>query len=390
MVIVVHETRLWSRLKCLTIRDLASSKPTRTAPIRDSKGSDIESQLKRGVHRRQPNGLVPGGPAVTRSDIEAAMRLIRRSEPATPLVHSRSLSRRYRRDVYLKLESLSPVRSFKHRGAIVAVDAIATRYGRIPVYTASTGNHGQGVAYACAELGMEAVVCVPESALTEKVEAIRALGARIHVVGEGLSNSQEAANELARRHGAVYLEDGEDPSLMAGASTVLVEILEDLPNPGSVLVPVGGGNLVAGTLLAAADTDQAGSVIGVQSSAAPAATESWLATRVEERDCTTFAGGLATERPGRLALDVMSRHLEMMALVDEADLWHAIDLGFRETGLVFEGAAAAPLAALDAFSDELTGDTLVLIVSGGWLSPDQLTRALRGRRPESTSGDQAR
>ena len=324
---------------------------------------------------------------MTRSDIKAAIKLLNRSGERTPLVHSLSLSRRYGRDVYLKLESLSPVRSFKHRGAIVAVDAIETRHGRVPVYTASTGNHGQGVAYACAQLGMEAIVCVPESALPEKVEAIRALGASIHIVGAGLADAQKAANELAELHGGVYLEDGEDPSLMAGASTVLVEVLDDL-DPGTVIVPVGGGNLIAGTLLAAADADWAGRIIGVQSSAAPAATESWLAAEVVERNCTTFAGGLATERPGRLALDVMSRHLETMLLVDEAELWHAIDLGFRETGLVFEGAAAAPLAALDAFSDELDTDSVVLIISGGWLSPQQLSRALRDGRTGSASGDQ--
>jgi threonine dehydratase len=327
-----------------------------------------------GIHRRTPDtASAPHELAPTAEQIDDAYRAFRQSETPTPLVESVALSQRYGRSVYLKLESLSPIRSFKHRGALAAVRALAARHSR--VVTASTGNHGQGVAYAATRIGIHSTVLVPANALPDKVEAIRSLGADVRVAGANLTEAQQAAEELAQQEPAAYLEDGEDPLLMAGAAGVMLEILDQLPSVGTVIVPVGGGNLIAGSLLAAEGTNSV-TVAGVQSTAAPAVYASWRTGRYVQRPCETFAGGLATERPGVLSLDVILRHLTTMGLVTENDLFAAIALAFRHTGVLLEGAAAAPLALLEQHGHEIDGDPVVLVASGSWISSDQLTEAL--------------
>lgn len=334
------------------------------------------SRTPTGVHRRTPEtAAVPHRLTPTSARIDEAYRTFQRTEAATPLVESLPLSRRYQRSVHLKLEGLSPIRSFKHRGALAAVQALAERHSR--VVTASTGNHGQGVAYAASRLGIDSTVLVPENALADKVEAIRSLGADVRVVGTNLTEAQQAAEDLAVHEDAGYLEDGEDPLLMAGAAGVMLEILDQLPSGGTVIIPVGGGNLIAGSLLVAQAASSV-SVIGVQSTAAPAVYDSWRAGRYVEAACDTFAGGLATERPGLLSLDVMLRHLTQMGLVTEDDLFTAIALAFRHAGVLLEGAAAAPLALLERCGPEIDGDPVVLVASGSWISSDQLNHALAG------------
>lgn len=327
-----------------------------------------------GVHRRTPDtASAPHRLVPAAHQIDDAYRAFRLSETPTPLVQSAALSQRYGRSVYLKLESLSPIRSFKHRGALPAVRELATRYSR--VVTASTGNHGQGVAYAAARVGIHSTVLVPETALPDKVAAIRSLGADVRVVGANLTDAQKAAEERAEQEYAGYLEDGEDPLLMAGAAGVMLEILDQLPSGGTVIVPVGGGNLIAGSLLAA-ERSSSVAVVGVQSAAAPAVCDSWRAGHCVERPSGTFAGGLATERPGLLSLDVILRRLTTMGLVTEDDLFAAIAVALRHAGTLLEGAAAAPLALLERYGTEIDGDPVVLVASGSWISSDQLTEAL--------------
>lgn len=328
-----------------------------------------------GYYRREPDTAVEiDADAPTPADIETARRSVLRTERPTPMILSRVLSRRYGRQVHLKLESLSPIRSFKHRGAIAALSRLPA--DSVQVVTASTGNHGQGVAYAGTALGIEVMVVAPSTALPEKVSAMRALGAHVELAGSNLSEAQQIAQDLASSAGGLYLEDGEDPALMAGAATVMCEIMESEPAVECVVLPVGGGNLIAGSLLASEHWSPRTTVIGVQSTAAPAVTVSWLAGRMEKRDCSTFAGGLATERPGHLALGVIRRLLTEMVLVDESDLYRAVALGLEQTGCVMEGAAAAPLAALDAHVDAITANVVALVVTGSWISRQQLADAL--------------
>jgi threonine dehydratase len=286
------------------------------------------------------------------------------------------LSQRFGRTVLLKLELLSPIRSFKHRGALVAVDRIRREAPGATVVTASTGNHGQGVAYAARRAGLAVDVYAPESAAAVKIAAMRALGAAVVVTGADLDIAQQRAQVMADGRDRVYLEDGESPELMAGAATVTSEVLATAPDVETVVVPVGGGNLVGGALLARAAIGHPARIVGVQSTAASSATQSWLAGAMVAAPCSTFAGGLATTRPGALALDVMTRHLTDMVLVADADLDQSTADLLIAHGILVEGAAAATHAALARHEDELGRGPIALVLTGNWTTPAEARRAM--------------
>ena len=329
-----------------------------------------------GVYRRTvtPDGW-PALPVPTPTELAAASALVAATEPPTPMVRSEALSRRFGRDVHLKLELLSPIRSFKHRGALVAVDRIARDPAVRTIVTASTGNHGQGIAYAGRRAGLAVQVYAPTATASVKLAAMRALGADVRVHGSTLDEAQVAA-AAAAGNGAVYVEDGENADLMAGAATVVAEMLDAQPALDTIIVPVGGGNLIAGSLLARSARAGDVAIVGVQSAAAPAATLSWLAGRLVEAPCTTFAGGLATTRPGNLALDVMLRSLERLAIVTDADLDAAMAVALVAHGLQLEGAAASPLAAMMRHAEIIGGDTIGLVVTGNWASTAEIDRTV--------------
>lgn len=330
-----------------------------------------------GVYRAPPRlGSWPAPPVPGPDDLVRASTTVHTAEPASPLLSSPSLSNRYDRHVSIKLESTSAIRSFKFRGALVAVDRIARETEADTVITASTGNHGQGIAYAASRAGLTAIVYVPEGVPAEKLGAMRALGARIRVAGAQLDDAAQAAQEAAGR-AAVYLEDGENPDLMAGAATVMEEILQADDAIDTVLVPIGGGNLIAGSLLARQRQGSGPAVVGVQSTAASSATESWLRREVIERDCSTFAGGLATTRPGLLSLHVMIEYLGTSVLVDDEDLYTAMGMALETASLEIEGAAAAPIAALERFGDSIEGERVAIVATGNWPSQSEVEQAIR-------------
>jgi threonine dehydratase len=292
------------------------------------------------------------------------------------MVWSRALSDLAGREIHLKLEGTSAVRSFKFRGALVAVARAADEFQGRPIVTASTGNHGQGIAFAGRRHGMEVIVCSPETTLPEKKAAMESLGATVVIAGPTLTESERRAREIAAERGGLYVEDGESPHLMAGAATVVMEMLEQQPNLDAIVVPVGGGNLVAAALLAVAAGGSPATVVGVQSIDAPGATLSWLAGTTVRAACHTYAGGLATERPGELSLLVMTRLLGTMVTVTDDDLREVSGWAFQSLGLVVEGAAAAAPAALRLHPDAIPGDRIGLVLSGSWLSADQLADGL--------------
>lgn len=300
------------------------------------------------------------------------------------MIVSDVLSGATKRTVYLKLEGTSAVRSFKYRGALIAVARAAEDVGGRPIVTASTGNHGQGLAFAGRRHGVEVVVVSPETTLPEKRRAMESLGANVVITGATLTEAEHRARQIASDLGGLYIEDGESPHLMAGAATVAMEMLEQQPDLDSIVVPVGGGNLIAASLLAVAGGGSKASVIGVQSSAAPGATLSWMSGSIVRQDSHTFAGGLATERPGELSLSVMSQLLGTMVLVTDDDLRMSSGQAFRSLGLVVEGAAAATLAALRLHPEAIPGEHIGLIVSGSWLSTEQLSEALAMGSPSSS------
>ncbi|HEX2154212.1 MAG TPA: pyridoxal-phosphate dependent enzyme [Acidimicrobiia bacterium] len=331
---------------------------------------------RRGVHRRTADGDWPPPPVPDAAALSAAWEIVSAAHPPTAMTWSYTLSDLAGRNVHLKLEGTSAVRSFKFRGALVAVAAVAAELPGRPIVTASTGNHGQGIAFAGRRQGLEVIVCSPETVLPEKKEAMESLGATVVMAGSSLTEAEDRAREIAAGRGGVYLEDGESADLMAGAATVVMEMLDEQPDLEAIVVPVGGGNLVAASLLAVAAAGSTATVVGVQSIEAPGATLSWLAGTIVRSGCHTYAGGLATERPGELALSVMTGLLDTMVVVTDDDLRKLSGWAFRSLGLVVEGAAAAGLAALRLYPDAIAGDRIGIVLSGSWLSANQLDEGL--------------
>jgi threonine dehydratase len=319
------------------------------------------------------------GPQIppTPEDLLAARQFIASCYARTPLRRLHEAGLAGGREVYLKCEDEAEIKSFKGRGALWRLACLGQRDARQGVITASTGNHGQGVAYAAAQVGVRSVVVVPAGSSPLKMDRIRGFGAELRVSGADIGEASQAAREAALAEDLVYVEDGEDPELMAGAATVGWEILEDLPTAQAIVVPVGGGNLIAGVALAAKRLKPSIKIIGVQSEGAPAVVRSWELKRLVEMPCATFAGGLATPFPGKLAFAVIRDLVDEMYLVSDAELRAEIRHALATRATLIEGAAAAPFAALRRYGAGWPART-VLIQSGANLSLAELEWVLSG------------
>ncbi len=321
-------------------------------------------------------------PAIpTLAETLTARQVVARHHPRTPLYPSPTLSRRYGCAVLVKYENHAPIRSFKARGALYCLSQLGSDARARGVVAASTGNHGQGMAYAGARLGIPATVVAPLTAAQVKITAMRDFGADLRLIGHDLSEATAAALAIAHDEGKVYLEDGEDAGLMAGAATLTWEILDEA-QPDVLLVPVGGGNLIASAAIVARGINPRLQIVGVQSDAAPSVYASWHAHALTYAPCATFAGGLATDHPGALAFDVIQRHVDDMLLVSEDELRQAMAITLAATGNVAEGAGAAAIAALERYGARWTGQTVAIILSGGNVDVADVRDALNRFLPD--------
>jgi threonine dehydratase len=313
----------------------------------------------------------------TCADIAEAGALVRQFLARTPLIHSPALSAASGTDVWLKCECFAEIGAFKARGALVGVHKLDAAQRAQGLICASTGNHGAAMAWAARRFGALCTVVAPVGTPEIKVNNMINAGARLLIEGADWSESCRFAREIAEREHLHYLEDGENPWIMAGAGTVALEILEDLPDAQALLIPVGGGNFMAGCAIAAGCVSATPPrLIGVQSEAAPAATVSMRAGVITRMPTTTFAGGIATTEPVPMAFEVMRARVDEMLLVGEDELFRAIGQLVRTHAIVTEGAGAAPLAALLRYSAQFAGQRVVLVLSGRNLDPASLQRAL--------------
>jgi len=318
-----------------------------------------------------------GDGSPTPEDFLKARSFIEHHYLRTPLYPSPILSRQHGCEVFVKYENHGPVRSFKARGALYCLSLLTAEERKRGVISASTGNHGQGIAYAGRVLSVPATIVVPQDAPTIKTDNIRFLGAELVVSGELLSDSENEARAISARTGKVILEDGEDAGLMAGAGTIAWEILDQLPDASAIIVPVGGGNLIAATASVARMLRPDIRIVGVQSEAAPSVYESWRQGTVKSAACTTFAGGLATSHAGTLAFNVLRNLVDSIILVSEDDLRRGIMTALTATGQLTEGAGAASFAALPKVASDLRGQKIVLLLTGGNLPVDDLRALLK-------------
>jgi len=310
------------------------------------------------------------------SDILKARQNVARYLPRTPLHHYPALDDVVGTQVWVKHENYQPIGAFKVRGGINLLSQLSEAERASGVITASTGNHGQSVTYAARLFGVPATIVVPESANPVKVEAMRSHGARVLRHGRDFDESREHCERLAAERGLRYIHAGNEPLLIAGVATLTLEILEDCPDVEVILVPVGGGSSAAGACLVANALNPKLRVIGVQSSAAPAAFRSWQGKRLVEDRNETFAEGLATRTAFALPQQVLWRLLHEFVLVSDDAIRRAIVVYLEKAKTLAEPAGAAPLAAALEMRDQLAGKKTALILSGGNITPEQLRRVL--------------
>lgn len=312
----------------------------------------------------------------TLHDIYRARLVVGRYLPPTPLFRVPLLSRLLEADVWVKWENCQPIGAFKVRGGINLLHHLSPEERARGVITASSGNHGQSIAYAAVLFGTRALIAVPENANPDKVRAIRDLGAEVHFVGAIYDDCRAWAIAHARREGMRYIDAANEPLLIAGVGTLSLEVIERLPDVEVIIAPIGAGSGACGHCLGAKAINPRIRVVGVQAEGAPVVHRAFHERRLVSIDqVTTFADGLATRQAYELPVSILWRLLDDLVLVSDAEMRRAIRLLYEAAHQVAEPAGAAATAAALKYPEVVRGRQVVLVVSGGNL-PAPLLREI--------------
>jgi len=319
----------------------------------------------------------------TFTDILRAKQTVARYLPRTPLVRYPALDKICGSRVLVKHENQQLTGAFKVRGGINLMSQLSHEERR-GVITASTGNHGQSVAYAANLFKVRAIVVAPEGSNPLKVNAMRDLGAEVLFHGADFDAAREHCEMLAEREKLRYIHSANEPHLIAGVATIALEILEDAPEVDTIVVPVGGGSGAAAACLVAKTLSPRIKVIGVQAERAPAAYKSWRARELLEDKMETAAEGLATRTAFELTQRILWEYLADFALVSEDEMLQAVGLYVEKAHTLTEAAGAASLAAALRLRERLAGQTVALVLSGGNITIEQLRTAVTHYDRENT------
>ena len=314
---------------------------------------------------------------ISLSDVEAARDRIDDVVRRTPLEYSDAFSEITGADVRLKLENFQRTGAFKLRGATNRIATLSAAEREAGVVTASAGNHAQGVALAATRSGVDATIVMPKHAPISKVEATERYGGRAVLHGADYDEAQAEAREIEREEGRTYVHAFDDDAVMAGQGTIGLEIVDECPEVDTVVVPVGGGGLIAGVATAVTALTDA-RVIGVQAEGAASLPESLRSGRIVERDSVnTIADGIATRKVGERPFAVIGERVDEVVTVSDSEIAVALTYLLERSKTLVEGAAAAPMAALlfEAF-DYDEGETIVPALCGGNIDTNQLTTVL--------------
>ncbi|MBE1508034.1 threonine dehydratase [Rhizobium viscosum] len=308
---------------------------------------------------------------VTLADIERAAARIAGRVRRTPLVYSGTLSERTGQPVHLKLETRQPIGAFKLRGAMNAILSLDDAARTCGLITASTGNHGRAVAYAARELGVPATICMSSLVPPNKVEAIRALGAEIRVVGRSQDDAQVEAERLTESRGLTPIPPFDDANVVAGQGTIGLEIMEALPDLATVLVPLSGGGLAGGIAVAVKALKPGVRVVGISMERGAAmhaaiAAGKPVAIREEETLADSLGGGVGLSN--HVTFTLCRDLLDDILLLTEDEIAEGIRHAARQEDMTVEGAGAVGIAAILADKIALSGPTAV-IISGGNIDP---------------------
>lgn len=301
---------------------------------------------------------------ITVDDIRAAAALLAGEVVRTPSVESPSLSELTGASVVLKLENLQLTGSFKPRGALVKLDSLNADQKKAGVVAASAGNHAQGVAFHCQHMNIPATIVMPTATPFNKISRTEQLGAQIVLHGDTLSDSRTRAVRLAEEEGQEFISPYDDEKIVAGQGTVGLEILEDHPDMDVLIVPIGGGGLIAGIAIAAKALRPEIEIVGVQTTAFPSMYRA-LGGKATVYSGTTIADGIAVKSPGIITKPLIEDLVSDVLLVDEPALERAVQTYLEAQRIVAEGAGSASLAALVENRERFAGRKVGLVVSGG-------------------------
>jgi threonine dehydratase len=314
---------------------------------------------------------------ITLNDIEEARARFEGNVTETPLVWSQSFSRLTGRDVFLKAECMQRAGSFKIRGAL----NVLTRLGGQPVVAGSAGNHAQGVALAAAFTGSPCTVFMPETAALPKVTATEDYGADVRLVGLSLADAVEAAQDFSRETGARFVHPYDDPLVIAGQGTLGIEVLEQLPDVGTVVIPTGGGGLLAGTAVAIKALRPGVKVIGVEIEPASVYAESRRRGELVKdfpRGLPTVADGIAVSVPSEIVWEIAQEHVDHILVVNDAQTTAALAYILDRSKIVVEAAGAVGVAALmEKLIPDDAPDPICIVLSGGNIDLMFLGKAVR-------------
>jgi threonine dehydratase len=311
------------------------------------------------------------------AQIERASRVLAEFLPPTRMVRAASLSGRAGAEVFLKLESELPTGSFKVRGALYALMKHAEERRPAGVVASSTGNHGAAVAYAAQLARIPATIFLPENPNPVKRARIAGLGATIVERGADLAAAAGYARAFAAERDFLFLNDADDPDVPAGAATIALEILDELPRADTLVVPMGDTALIRGVAAAARHRNPRLRIVGVQAERAPSYFLSWQLGRVVPTErCDTVADGLATRTPVESNVQAIRALVDDVRLVSDDELLRAVASLYREEQVTAEPAGAAATAAVLQDPAAFAGRAVVVLVTGGNIPAEQLQHAL--------------
>jgi threonine dehydratase len=314
---------------------------------------------------------------VTIDDIELARRRLRGIIKPTPLLKSATLQRMLAADVLIKPENLQKTGSFKIRGAYNRIASLAKEELAQGVITASAGNHGQALAYAASRAGVKATIVMPQTAPIAKVDATGSYGQTVVLKGADYQAAHREAEEIRRHSGAMFVDAYNDPLVIAGQGTIGLEIADEA-EPDVVMVPVGGGGLIAGIAVALAARAPRAILIGVEAAGSPQLSLSLKqgAPASVESPVDTIADGLATARIGAIPFELIRERVKQVVTVDDFEIGEAVLLMLERMKMLVEGVGATALAGALKLRDALKGKCAVIVASGGNIDINLLDRII--------------
>ncbi|HFI0424845.1 TPA: threonine ammonia-lyase IlvA [Streptococcus suis] len=310
---------------------------------------------------------------ITAKNVEQAYEVLKRVVVRTPLDYSRYLSEKYGATIYIKRENEQRVRSFKIRGAYYAISQLSDEEKSLGVVCASAGNHAQGVAYTCQEMQIPATIFMPITTPQQKIGQVKFFGGDfvdIRLVGDTFDESAQAAQEYTKETGKTFIDPFDDENVQAGQGTVAYEIMEEAQEQtisfDQILVPVGGGGLVAGVSAYLKEHAPEIKIVGVEANGARSMKAAFDKGRpIKLASIDKFADGIAVQKVGASTYEVARKHVDKLIGVDEGWISGTILDLYSKLGIVAEPAGAATVAALEVIKDKIQGQTICCIISGG-------------------------